>query len=88
MEALKTLDYYEVFPRTPSSAKPFILLDGHSSRLEMPFLDYINNPKDNWVVCIGVPLWNRPMAGRDFKEQNGSFNIAMTKAKENLLKLK
>ena len=37
---------------------PFLLLDGHQSRLELPFLQYINDEKKEghkWMVCIGVP---------------------------------
>ena len=54
VEALQTLDSYDIFERT-ENLKPFLILDGHRSRLELPFLQYINNPKDHWVVCIGVP---------------------------------
>ena len=35
--------------------KPFLLFDGHQSRLGLTFLQYINTPSDYWVVCIGVP---------------------------------
>ena len=60
VEALTTLDVLNVIPRN-DNLKPFLLLDGHGSRLEMPFLQYINNPEDHWVVCLGVPygiaLW-------------------------------
>ena len=45
-------------------SKPCLLLDGHSSRFELPFLRYIDDhPHGNdpggtghlWGVCIGVP---------------------------------
>jgi hypothetical protein len=32
-----------------------LLLDGHGSHLEISFLQYINNPSHEWIVCIGVP---------------------------------
>ena len=51
---LKTLDHLGVFDRS-KRAHPFLLLDGHGSQLEMPFLAYINGAAYSWVVCIGVP---------------------------------
>lgn len=46
VEMLKTLDMMDFFPRSQDK-KPFLLLDGHGSRLEMPFLQYINTPTDH-----------------------------------------
>ncbi len=33
---------------------PFLLLDGHGGRLELPFQEYIVE-KVEWTVCVGVP---------------------------------
>ncbi len=63
-------------------------LYGHCSRLEFQFLQYINTPKDHWVVCIGVPYRIAYWQVDDSKEQNGSFNIAITQAKQDLLEKK
>ena len=63
-------------------------LDVHSSRLEFPFLQYINNPKDHWVTCIGVPYGTALWQVGDSKEQNGSFNTGMSKAKQKVVKRK
>jgi hypothetical protein len=49
---LKYLDKKLNFDR--SEADLFLLLDGHGSRFELPFLDYINNPISKWTFCIGV----------------------------------
>ena len=84
-EALQTMDFYNLFPRNDPSVKPFMLLDGHGSRLELPFIKYINNPADHWIVCLGVLYGTALWQVSDSKEQNGSFNIAMTKAKQDLL---
>ena len=65
-----------------------MLLDGHQSRLQLPFLNYINHPEDNWVVCIGVPYGTALWQVGDSKEQNGSFNMSMTKSKLDLLEFK
>ena len=59
-DALATIDHYNVMDRS-SGRKPFLLLDGHGSQFELPFLEYITNANHKWMVCIGVPygtsLW-------------------------------
>jgi len=84
VDALKTLDDLKVFPRE-DGVSPFLLLDGHSSRLQPPFLRYINSPEDHYVTCIGVPYGTALWQVGDSKEQNGSFNMAMTFEKRNLV---
>jgi len=54
----------------------------------MPFLKYVNTPEDHWIACIGVPYGTALWQVGDSKEQNGSFNMAITKSKQNLLELK
>ncbi len=49
------MDTLDLFPREDGVTPFFLLLDGHGSRLELPFLQYINNPLHDWIVCIGVP---------------------------------
>ena len=60
VEMLQTIDSNKLFPWN-DGVKPFLLLDGHGSQLELPFLNYINNPANHWIACIGVPygtsLW-------------------------------
>ena len=34
---------------------PFAILDGHGSRFDLTFLQYINDPVTKWYVDIGVP---------------------------------
>ena len=80
VQALTILVVLNVIPRN-DNIKPFLLLDGHGSRLEMPFLQYINNPEDHWVVCLGAPYGTALWQVGDSKEQNSSFNNAFTKAK-------
>ena len=60
MDILATLDHLRVFDRL-LGRKPFLLLDGHGSRFELPFLKYVIDKDHKWVICIGVPygtsLW-------------------------------
>ena len=37
VEMLQTLDTMDLIPHNDSNTKPFILLDGHGSSLEIPF---------------------------------------------------
>ena len=57
---LKIIDHLNLFPRT-NVLTPLHLLDGHGSRFEIPFLEYINAPEHKWAAIIGVPygtaLW-------------------------------
>ena len=57
VEILQPLDEMTLIPPLQSDAKPLILiLVGHRSRLEMPFLKYVNTPNGHWIACIGVPF--------------------------------
>ena len=49
----ETIDHLNLLPRAPG-VLPFTILDGHKSRLELPFLKYINNKTIEWCVCLGV----------------------------------
>ena len=65
--------------------KPFLLLDGHRSRLEYIFLQYICNPAHEWVICIGVPYGTAVCQVGDSPEQNGSYNLASIVQKRNIV---
>ncbi len=85
MQFLKKMDELDLFPRDEYGLKPFLLLDGHGSRLELPFLEDVNNLSNPWVVCIGVPYGTSYWQVGDSLEQNGSYKIAMTKSKQELV---
>ena len=84
VDALATLDYHGVFPRT-SNLKPFLLLDGHGSRFELPFLRYVTCPDHPWMVCQGVPYGTSLWQVADSSEQNGQFKAASSKIKAKIL---
>ncbi len=48
-------------------------------------MKYVNTPEDNYIACIGVPHSTALWQVGDSKGQHGSFNMAMTKAKQRLL---
>ena len=61
---------------------PFLILDGHGSRFDLLFLEYINDPEHNWNVCIGCALYRTSywQVG-DSTAQNSCYKMATTKAK-------
>ena len=63
---------------------PFLLLDGHQSRFYLKFLEYINDDKHRWNVCIGVPYGTSLWQIGDSSEQNGVFKMLMAIEKSNL----
>jgi hypothetical protein len=88
---LCAIDTIGVFNRS-DGIHPFLLLDGHGSRFELPFLRYVNDKKGvgvKWNACVGVPYgtsyWQ--VLG-DSSEQNGCFKMALTRYKHELLRKK
>jgi hypothetical protein len=81
---LEYMDKLELFPRI-DGLKPFLLLDGHGSRLELPFLQYVNDDNHRWIVCIGVPYGTSYWQVGDSSEQNGSYKMALTRSKKELV---
>ena len=82
-DMLKVMDDLALFDRS-TGKKPFLLLDGHQSRFELPFLDYIINKEHEWSVSVGVPYGTHIWQVADAEEINGCFSIAITKAKQAL----
>ena len=79
-DSLATMDHYELFPRS-GNLKPFLLLDGHGSRFEKPFLRYVTDREHPWMVCQGVPYGTSLWQVADSSEQNGSFKAASSHIK-------
>ena len=80
-DIVATLDHLDIFDRY-NGMRPFFLLDGHGSRLELPFLSYINDKAYEWDVCIGVPYGTSLWQVGDSVQQNGSFNSALARMKK------
>ena len=73
-EIFETLDELKVFNDIRNEGmQPFVLLDGHQSRFDAQFLEYINDVKHPWCFCIGVPYGTALWQVGDSKEQNGAF---------------
>jgi len=68
---LQHMDVCCIFNST-DGVLPFLLHDGHGSRFELPFLEYINNPMHMWKMCIGVPYGTSIWQVGDSAEQMGA----------------
>ena len=55
VEMSVTLHVLNAMSRNSKNIKPFQQINGHKSPLSLPFLEYINTPKDHLVVCLEVP---------------------------------
>jgi hypothetical protein len=85
----KTLDTLSIFSQQREEGiRPFVLLDGHSSRFDVEFLKYINDPTHMWSVCIGVPYGTSLWQVGDSVQQNGVFKIRLTLIKQKLIELR
>ena len=73
------MDTLDLLPRLPGGPLPFILLDGHDSRLHFPFLGYINHPEHIWKVYLGLPIGTALWKVGNLPEHNGSWKMAKTK---------
>ena len=82
---LKYIDDLQVFDRTTTGLNPFLLLDGHGSRFELDFLEYINREETKWVVNIGLPHGTSYWQVGDSTEQNGCFKMALAREKQALV---
>jgi hypothetical protein len=89
-ERLKRMDDAGIFPRAENIPAPFALLDGHGSRLQLPFLRYISNQcvdhQDNctnhsWNASLGSPNNTGYWQVGDSLYQNGRFKISIYKGK-------
>jgi hypothetical protein len=81
---LAFLDRLGVYDR--SIANPFLLLDGHHSRMMLPFLKYVNDASHKWHCCFGVPYATHIWQVGDASSINGSFKINLMKAKREYIK--
>jgi hypothetical protein len=53
---LKRMDDLKLFSRGVSLPDPFLFLNRHGNRFDLPFLEYINNGQDKWTTCLARPM--------------------------------
>ena len=85
-DIFKTLDVLEVFyDIRQKGMKPFVLLDGHQTRFDLNFLNYVNDEKHPWCFAIGVPYGTALWQVGDSVKQNGCFKMNLTKRKQEMM---
>jgi hypothetical protein len=77
---LQKMDDMMLFDRS-GGVNPCLLCDGHISRFEKPFLEYIHASDTPWGCCIGVPYGTSLWQLGDSQEQTGMLNIECKKSK-------
>jgi hypothetical protein len=78
---LKRIDDLGVFELNELLPDPFLLLDGHGSYFDLSFLEYTNNALHRWWMFFVAPYGTNLWQVGDLTQQNGSFNIEMSKEK-------
>ena len=87
VDIIATLDHRELFNQS-TRRKHVLLIDGHGSCFKLPFVKYVTHKNHEWIVRIGVPYGTSLWQVGDSSEQNGSYNMALSKAKQYLIDLK
>jgi hypothetical protein len=86
--AFAKMDKIRLFPRSEGVPDPFVLLDGHGSRFQPPFLEYILDKSHPWEVCLGLPNGTHVWQVGDSKQQNGAYKRELILAKRTLIQEK
>jgi hypothetical protein len=84
-EMLRAIDRLNVFDRSETGLNLFLLLDGHGSRFDLSFLNYINAAETKWECCIGLPYGTSYWQVGDSSKQNGCFKMVLSRAKQDLV---
>ena len=67
---------------------PMSMGDGHISRMDEDFLEYINNPLTLWAAILGAVYGTNFWQFHDSSQMNGGFKSILPKCKEELIKKK
>ena len=70
----KHMDKLQLFDRS-EGIRPVVILDGHNSRFDLKFLNYIRNPAHPWSVAFGLPYATHIWQVADSEEQNGAYKM-------------
>jgi len=87
-DVFRSLDRLEAHQRGEGMPNPALLLDGHGSQLDEPFVECIMGEDHCWHAFVGVPFGTGLWQVGDAKECDGSFKIAFCNAKQELIRLR
>jgi len=86
-QVFERLDNMGMYERVDGRV-PMALFDAHDLRLQVPFLQYINDKNHIWKFCIGLPNGTHKWQVGDSKQQNGRWKIEWYKEKDDLVSYK
>jgi hypothetical protein len=87
VDVLATMDRLKLVVRVDGKY-PVLVIDGHETRLNPKFLEYINGEGHMWFVLLGVPYATSYWQVGDSSEQNGCAKTLWYKEKDKLVKFK
>ena len=90
VDLMKHLDHYaynDLRLRFPG-VTPVPLLDGHGSRFDPAFINYITDPDHRWAACGGVPNWTNGWQAGDAEQVNGHLQTEAVKEKRAIMEVK
>ena len=79
VKVLSYLDEAGILPSAQGGPTPCLIVDGHQSRLDPCFVEYINSEGHKWKVYIGVPYGTSLWQVGDAAELNGNLKNFSTK---------
>jgi len=83
-DVFRYLDHLGVCPRGNGIPGPSLVLDGHGSRFDLPFLQHINQHDHKWEANVGNPCCTDLWQTGDAEQCNGCFKIEFGAAKQRL----
>jgi hypothetical protein len=84
-DILRTFDTLDVFADARlEGIRPMLLIDGHSSRFDVGFLEYVNTDPHKWSITIGVPYGTAYWQVADSTELNGQFKLHVSQEKRRI----
>lgn len=81
---LQHIDEHEVFKKTRADGRtPFCLVDGHNSRFNLKFVNYIRDEQHPWLASFGIPYGTHIWQAADSEEKTEPARLQKAKRKRN-----
>lgn len=64
---------------------PALILDGHASRMTVPFLKHVTADETRWRAMLVCPYGTSKTQFHDHEKQNATFKCALSKEKRKLI---
>jgi hypothetical protein len=81
-EKLARIKNAGVFKQSKEDGLPFLLMDGHHSCTNLPFLSYVSDSNYLWKVCIGVSYATHMWLPHKLLKLNKTYKTCLYKVKK------